>query len=157
MLRKIKEFFLSKNPGSREIKEAYVSNRMQDLRFWYREGKDHTKMQVLRYLGESDSQENLDFLAAEMQKPKDKALQTALLTTVTKMLQNDKRYLSNNHEAFYKQNKHLVDESTISSVHDSAVSLNAARKHTGKSTGEYLKDNLDKAKIAGRNPLNLKK
>ena len=116
---------------------------MRKLRVYFRKGKPHIKMQVLRYLGSSDSQLNLDFLAEEVRGCKDEKLKAAVLTAMFNMLKNDKRFVSAMDEQYMKANDKLIDKSADYTISQAGLMVDQ-RVHSGKSASEYKSDQLKK-------------
>jgi len=143
MLNKILDFLTPSNPSNRDIKEAYISGKERKLRVYFRKGKPHIKMQVLRYLGSSDSQSNLDFLAGEMRECKDEKLKAAVLTSMFNMLKNDKRFVSAADEQYMKAHDKMIDKTDDFTTSRAGLMVDP-RVHSGKSAHEYKSDQLNR-------------
>lgn len=143
MVNRILDFLTPSNPSNRDIKEAYISGKMRKLRVYFRKGKPHIKMQVLRYLSSSDSQSNLDFLAEEVRECKDEKLKAAVLTSMYNMLKNDKRFVSDADKQYMKSHESLIDKEDDFKT-SRAGSMVDPRVHSGKSVHEYKSDQLNR-------------
>jgi len=143
MLNKILDFLTPSNPSNRDIKEAYIGGNMRKLRVYFRKGKPHIKMQVLRYLGSSDSQSNLDFLAGEMRECKDEKLKAGVLTAMFNMLKNDKRFVSTMDEQYMKAHDKLIDKSDDFTTSRTGLMIDP-RVHSGKSASEYKSEQINR-------------